>query len=148
MQGALHISRRGYYAWKDRPPSKSDTENAALIHQITDIYERSRRTYGYPRVHAELSALKVRCYSKRGAQRMCKAAIQGCIRGRRKHTTRRDEDAVAASCPDRLWTAGITYVSTGEGFLYLAFMLEVYSRKVVGWAMANHLRTELVVDVL
>jgi putative transposase len=89
---------------------------------------------------------------------MRKAGLQGCIRGRRKRTTRRDVNAVpapdlvgrnfAASAPDRLWTADITYVHTQEGFLYLAFILDVYSRQVVGWAMATYLRTELVVDAL
>ena len=89
---------------------------------------------------------------------MRKEGLSGCIRGRRKRTTRRDrrvipaEDLVrrdfAATAPDRLWAADITYVSTDEGFLYLAFVLDVYSRRLVGWAMESHLRTELVVDAL
>jgi putative transposase len=154
----LRVSRSGYYDWKDRPPSKRATENAALTHRIAEIHQRSRETYGYPRVHAELRALGVRCSRKRVARLMQKAGLQGCIRGRRKRTTRRDVNAVpapdlvgrnfAASAPDRLWTADITYVHTQEGFLYLAFILDVYSRQVVGWAMAPHLRTELVVDAL
>jgi putative transposase len=84
--------------------------------------------------------------------------LRGCIRGRRKRTTRRDRRAVSAedlvrrdftaAGPDRLWTADITYVSTDEGFLYLAFVLDAYSRRLVGWAMESHLRTELVVDAL
>jgi putative transposase len=154
----LGVSRSGYYDWKDRPPSKRATENAALAHRISQIHQRSRGTYGYPRVHAELRALGVPCSRKRVARLMRKAGLQGCIRGRSKRTTRRDVNAVpapdlvgrnfAASAPDRLWTADITYVHTQEGFLYLAFILDVYSRQVVGWAMANHLRTELVVDAL
>ena len=86
------------------------------------------------------------------------AALQGCIRGRRKRTTRRDKHATpapdllkrnfAAAAPNRVWTADITYVGTQEGFLYLAFILDVYSRRVVGWSMAIHLRAELVVDAL
>jgi putative transposase len=154
----LRVSRSGYYDWKDRPPSKRARENATLTHQIAEIHQRSRETYGYPRVHAELRALGVRCSRKRVARLMRKAGLKGCIRGCRKRTTRRDMNAVpapdlvgrnfAATAPDRLWTADITYVHTQEGFLYLAFILDVYSRQVVGWAMATHLRTELVVDAL
>lgn len=154
----LRVSRSGYYDWKDRPPSERDRENAALIEQIMEVHERSRGTYGYPRVHAELRALGMRCSRKRVARLMRKVGLQGCIRGRRKRTTRRDVRAVpapdlvkrnfAAAAPNELWTADITYVHTREGFLYLAFILDVYSRKVVGWAMATHLKTELVVDAL
>jgi putative transposase len=154
----LRVSRSGYYDWKDRPPSERDRENAALIEQIMEVHERSRGTYGYPRVHAELRALGMRCSRKRVARLMRKVSLQGCIRGRRKRTTRRDVRAVpapdlvkrnfAAAAPNELWTADITYVHTREGFLYLAFILDVYSRKVVGWAMATHLKTELVVNAL
>lgn len=154
----LKVSRSGYYDWKDRPLSRRDQENVALMQKIREIHDRSRRTYGYPRVHAELKALGVRCSRKRVARLMRKAALQGCIRGRRKRITRRDKHATpapdlvkrdfAATAPNRLWTADITYIHTWDGFLYLAFILDVYSRHVVGWSMATHLRTELVVDAL
>jgi putative transposase len=154
----MKVSRSGYYGWKDRSPSKRDRENAALTEKIREIHNRSRRIYGYPRVHAELRALGVRCSRKRVARLMRKAGLQGCIRGRRKRTTRRDERAapapdlvgrnLAASAPDKVWMADITYVSTREGFVYLAFILDVYSRRVVGWSMAHHLRAELVIDAL
>ena len=154
----LKVSRSGYYDWKDRSPSKRDRENAALTEKIREIHNRSRRIYGYPRVHAELRALGVRCSKKRVARLMRKASLQGCVRGRRKRTTRRDEHAIpapdlvgrnfAAAAPNKVWTADITYVHTQEGFLYLAFILDVYSRKVVGWSMAHHLRAEMVVDAL
>jgi putative transposase len=155
----LKVSRSGYYDWKDRPLSRRDQENVALMEKIQEVHDRSRRTYGYPRVHAELRALGVvRCSRKRVARLMRKAGLQGCIRGRRKRTTRRDLYATpapdllkrnfAAAAPNKIWTADITYVHTWEGFLYLAFILDVYSRKVVGWSMATHLRTELVVDAL
>jgi putative transposase len=154
----LKVSRSGYYDWKDRPPSKRDQENAALTQKIREVHDRSRRTYGYPRVHAELKALGVRCSRKRVARLMRKAALQGCIRGRRKRTTRRDLYATpapdllkrnfAAAAPNKIWSADITYINTWEGFLYLAFILDIYSRRVVGWSMATHLRTELVVDAL
>ena len=100
----------------------------------------------------------MRCSRKRVARLMRKAGIKGCRRARKKRTTRRDPHATPAAdllkrnftaeAPDRVWTADITYVHTQEGFLYLAFILDVYSRKVVGWSMASHLRTELVVNAL
>jgi putative transposase len=154
----LKVSRSGYYEWRDRPPSKRATEDAQLTERIKEIHNRSRQTYGYPRVHAELRALGVRCSRKRVARLMRKAGLRGCMRGRKKRTTRRDPYATpaadlvkrnfAAAAPDRIWTADITYVHTQEGFVYLAFILDVYSRRVVGWSMANHLRAELVVDAL
>ena len=154
----LEVSRSSYYDWQDRPPSKRVRENAALTEKIRQIHNKSRQIYGYPRVHAELRALGVRCSRKRVARLMRKAGLRGCPRGRKKRTTRRDKHAVSAPdlvkrhfcaiAPDKLWTADISYVHTQEGFVYLAFILDVYSRKVVGWSMASHLRTELVVDAL
>ena len=155
----LKVSRSGYYGWKMRLPSKRATENASLTEKIRQIHARSRGTYGYPRVHAELKALGVRCSRGRVARLMRKSGIRGCLRGRRrKHTTRQDPLAVpapdlvernfCAAAPDLLWTADITYLHTDEGFLYLAFVLDVYSRKVVGWSMASHLRSELVAAAL
>jgi putative transposase len=154
----LRVSRSGYYGWKVRPPSERDRENAALTEKIREIHSRSRQLYGYPRIHAELRALGVRCSRKRVARLMRKAGLRGCLRARKKRTTRRDSYAApvpdlvkrnfAAAAPNKIWTADITYVGTREGFLYLAFILDVYSRKVVGWSMASHLRTELVVDAL
>jgi putative transposase len=154
----LKVSRSGYYDWKDRSLSKRAKENALLTERIREIHERSRGIYGYPRVHAELRALGVRCCRKRVARLMRETGLQGCRRGPKKRTTRRDKHAIpapdlvnrdfCATAPDRIWTADIAYVHTQEGFLYLAFILDVYSRKVVGWSMATHLRTELVVDAL
>jgi putative transposase len=155
----LGVSRSGYYGWRDRPPSRSSHEDTALTEKIREIHERSRQTYGSPRVYAELKALGTRCGRKRVERLMRRAGLQGCMRGkRRKGTTRRSkraapaEDLVkrdfVATQMDRVWVADITYVATREGFLYLAFILDVYSRRIVGWAMERHLRTELVVDAL
>ena len=155
----LRVSRSGYYGWKGRPPSERDKENAALTEKIREIHSRSRQVYGYPRIHAELKALGVRCSRKRVARLMRKAGLRGCPHARKKRiTTRRDPYAApvpdlvkrnfTAAAPNKLWTADITYVGTQEGFLYLAFILDCYSRKVVGWSMASYLRTELVVDAL
>ena len=155
----LRVSRSGYYDWRDRPLSKRAKSNESLSEKIREIHHRSRGTYGYPRVHAELRALGVRCNRKRVARLMRKDGLRGCMRGRtRKHTTRQDPLAIPAAdlvkrnftapAPNRIWTADITYMSTEEGFLYLAFILDVYSRRVVGWSMADHLRSELVATAL
>ena len=154
----LGISRSGYYGWKMRAPSKRNRENAALSAKIREIHQRSRQTYGSPRVHAELRALGTRCSRKRVERLMRGAGLRDCMRGRRRGTTRRGKSLAAAedllkrnfqaTQMDRIWVADITYVATREGFLYLAFILDVYSRRIVGWAMESHLRTELVVDAL
>jgi putative transposase len=153
----LGVSKSGYYGWRDRPPSKRSRENEALDAKIREIHWRSRETYGSPRVHAELGALGARCSRKRVERLMREAGLRGCMRGRRTGTTRQGKGTPAedllkrdfrATQKDRIWVADITYVATGEGFLYLAFVLDVYSRRIVGWAMESHLRTELVVDAL
>ena len=153
----LGVSRSGYYDWKDRAPSRRSCEDAALTSEIREVHRRSRETYGSPRVHAELRALGTRCGRKRVERLMRQAGLQGCMRGRRRGTTRRGkrapaEDLVkrnfAATEVDRVWVADITYVATREGLLYLAFILDVHSRRIVGWAMEGHLRTEIVVNAL
>lgn len=155
----LGVSRSGYYDWKMRPPSRTSRQDAALIEKIREIHRRSRQTYGSPAVHAELRA-HGSCYGRKRVERlMRKAGLQGCMRGRRrKGTTRRGkkivpaEDLVkrnfVATQMDKVWVADITYVATAEGFLYLAFILDVHSRRIVGWAMESHLRSEFVVDAL
>ena len=158
MCRVLSVSRSGYYDWRGRSPSQRQRTDTSLTERIRQIHERSRRTYGYPRVHAELRVLGIRCGRKRVARLMRQAGLKGCLRGRRP-TTRRNGSATpaapdlvrrnfAATAPDRLWVADITYVKTEEGFLYLSFVLDAYSRRLVGWAMATHLRTELVADAL
>ena len=153
----LGVSRSGYYAWKSRLPSMRSRQDAALTAKIHEIHRRSRETYGSPRIHAELRALGTRCSRKWVERLMREAGVQGCMRGKRRGTTRRGRrspagDLVkrnfAATEVDKVWAADITYVATKEGFLYLAFILDVHSRRIVGWAMESHLRTELVVDAL
>ena len=155
----LSVSRSGYYDWRDRPPSSRSQQDARLTTKIREIHQRSRHTYGSPRVHAELRSIGIRCGRKRVARLMKEAGLRGCLRARRRSTTtRRDRRAVPAedllkrdfgtSGLDRVWVADITYVKTDEGFMYLAFVLDAHSRRVVGWAMENHLRSELVVDAL
>jgi putative transposase len=154
----LGVSRSGYYAWRRRPLSERARFDAVLSEKIEMIHRNSRATYGAPRVHAELRAIGIRCGSKRVARLMRRAKLRGCLRGRRMRTTHRvalqqaAPDLIgrnfASEEPDRLWVADITYVRSREGFVYLAFILDACSRKVVGWSMATHLRTELVIDAL
>jgi len=131
----------------------------ALTDQIRQIHARSRGTYGAPRVHAELRlGLDVHVGRKRVARLMGAAGLQGCHRRRLRGLTRRDPDAVPAPDlvernltppgPDRLWVADITQQRTDQGWLYLTVVLDGFSRRIVGWSMADHLRTELVLDAL
>ena len=155
---ALGVSKSAYYAWRSRPPSERRRQDALLIERIREIHSRSRATYGYPRVHAELRSLGIGCGRRRVARLMKAAGLRGCIRGKRRTTTRRDPRAApapdllgrdfVAGRPNRIWLADITYIPTQEGFLYLAFILDTHSRRIVGWSMGSHMRTELVVDAL
>ena len=155
----LGVSRAGYYAWARRPASQRAHQDTVLTAQIRAIHARSRGTYGTPRIHAELRLdHDLRVSRKRVARLMRAAGLVGCHRRRRHGLTRRDPQAAPASDlveraftadrPDQLWVADITYVPTWSGWLYLAVVLDVWSRRVVGWAMAEHLRTELVIDAL
>lgn len=154
----LGVSASGYYAWLQRGPSLRAQADTALLARIRAIHERSRWTYGVPRIQAELKADGTRTARKRIARLMHAAGLQGVSRRKGCWTTRRDRDATpapdlvqrefAAAGPDRLWVADITYVPTWAGFLYLAVVLDAWSRRAVGWAMANHLRTELVLEAL
>ena len=155
----LGVARAGYYAWSSRPASARTLADRALTDQIRQIHARSRGTYGAPRVHAELRlGLEVQVGRKRVARLMRAAGLQGCHRRRRRGLTRRDPhaapapDLVERNCtppgPDRLWVADITQQRTGEGWLYVAVVLDCFSRRIVGWSMAEHLRTELVLDAL
>jgi putative transposase len=154
----LGVSRSGYYAWRRRPPSERARFDAVLSEKIETIHRNSRATYGAPRVHAELRAIGIRYSRKRVARLIRRAKHRGCLRGRRMRTAHRValqqaaadlvERNFASEEPDRLWVADITYVRSKEGFVYLAFILDACSRKVVGWSMATHLRTEIVVDAL
>ena len=154
----LEVSPSGYYAWREREPSERAKADAVLSARIRAIHARSRGTYGVPRIHAELVAEGRHVGRKRVARLMRAAGLAGVSRRKGTRTTRRDRDAGAApdlverdfsaDAPDRLWVADITYVPTWVGFLYLAVVVDVFSRRVVGWAMANHLRTELVLEAL
>jgi putative transposase len=154
----LGVSRSGYYAWEDRPLSRRVLEDLRLMLRIRTIHAESRGTYGVPRVHAELAAQGIRVGRKRVARLMVAAGLRGVSRRRSCRTTSRDKDArrapdlvdrnFTAEGPDRLWVADITYVRTWERFLYLAVVVDVWSRKVVGWVTGTTLRTQLVLAAL
>jgi len=158
MCRVLEVSRSGYYAWLKREPSARAKANAALLEAIEEIHDESDKTYGAPRVHAELEERGPQASLNRVARVMKTAGLKGVSPRKWAHTTVRDEKArpapdlvdrhFVATGPDQLWVADITYVPTWAGFLYLAIVLDVWSRRIVGWAMATHLRTELVLDAL
>ncbi len=158
MCRVLEVSPSGYYAWRRRMISVRTREDEALRGRIIVIHQQSRRTYGSPRIHAELKEEGTRVGRKRVARLMKQAGLAGVSRRRSFHTTRRDPSArrapdlvdrkFAASGPNQLWVADITYIPTLAGFLYLAVVLDVWSRKIVGWAMSSRLATQIVLDAL
>ena len=152
----LKISTSGYYEWRSRGPSARDLEDAHLIQQLREVHARSRQTYGVRRCHAELRlAAQLRVGHKRVWRLLRLAGRQGVHRRRWRHHTPTAaiwEDRVqrkfSADRPDKLWFTDITQHRTREGWVYCAAVLDVYSRRIVGWSIADHLRTELVVDAL
>jgi putative transposase len=162
----LKVARSGFYSWRRRErigtTSARARGDATLTERITAIHRESAGTYGSPRVYAELRAQQVRCARKRVERLMRQTGLQGCRRPvRRVRTTLADPTTPPATdlvqrafapadigAPDRLWVADLTYVATNEGWLYLAAVLDAFSRRVVGWSMADHLRTDLVLDAL
>jgi putative transposase len=158
MCRVLGVSPSGYWAWAKRPPSPRALADRELTTTIRVIHTESRGTYGVPRVHAELRFGGTRCSRKRVARLMRDAGLEGVHRRRFVRTTVRDRDAAPApdlvnrdfraTCPNQLWVADIAYLPTWQGFLYLAAVVDVFSRAVVGWAMAGHLRTELILDAI
>ena len=158
MCRVLGVSASGYYAWRSRRRSRRATADARLLEHIRTAHQASRGTYGAPRIHRELRAAGVRVGRKRVARLMRAAGVHGVSRRKAPRTTVRAEHArpapdlvqrvFQATGPNQLWVADITYVPTSTRFLYLAVVLDVWSRRIVGWAMATHLRTALVLAAL
>jgi len=154
----LEVSTSGYYAWLDRKPSKRACEDASLSTRIRELHRLSEGTYGSPRLLDDLADEGLNVGRKRIARLMKEQGLQGVCRRRFVCTTTRSSHASAApdlvrrefraDGPNKLWVADITYVPTWSGFLYLAVVLDVWSRRIVGWAMRTHLRTELVAEAL
>lgn len=159
MCRVLGVGRSGYYAWCSRSASQRAQEDEVLLVKIQQEYQISRGTYGSPRIHAALQKQGVKCSQKRVARLMRLHKITGRKRQKRHPvTTQRDPGAIPApnllnqefyaSAPDQKWVSDITYIDTAEGWLYLASILDLFSRKVVGWAMADHMEASLVEDAL
>jgi len=155
----LQISRSGFYAWLERPMSERARTDLMLTGKIEAIHRRSKGVYGSPNIHAELADDHgVRVGRKRVARLMRAAGMRGATLRRYVVTTQPDlktpravdlvERQFYSEGPDRLWVADITYIPTWAGFLYLAVVMDVYSRRIVGWAMETHLRTELILAAL
>lgn len=154
----VDVSRAGYYAWSRQSPSQRAQDDAALTEDIRAIHTKSRGTYGVPRIHARLRDQGRRVGRKRVARLMQAAGLRGCGRRRRVRTTVSDPQATPApnlvarefsvGTVNRLWITDLTYLWTAEGWLYLAAMLDAHSRRVVGWAMADHMRVELALEAL
>ena len=155
----LGVSRSGYYDWERRAPSDRALSDAWLIEKIREIWAENRKVYGSPRIHADLR-LKygIRVARKRVERLMREAGISGLQRRKRGRTTisvpgvRVADDLVERRFrperPNQLWIADLTYLRTWEGWLYLAAVQDAYSRRIVGWSMADHMRSELIVDAL
>jgi len=155
----LSVSRSGYYDWLHRPASPRQQDNELLLKIIGQVHEESRGTYGSPRVHAELTMeLGYEVNLKRVARLMRQAGIQGLYRRRYRGCTVRDPAATPSADlvernftvtePNRLWVTDITEHPTEEGKVYCAAVLDAFSRRIVGWSIADHMRTELVTDAL
>jgi putative transposase len=155
----MGVSTSGFYAWRNRPQSQRRRQDEHLTGLIRSIHSSSRGTYGAPRIHAELRlGHDISCSKKRVARLMRAAGVEGCHRRRRRSLTRSDpagkkapdlvDRCFVASSPNRLWVTGITYVPTRRGFAYLAAVLDVYSRKVVGWSVKGQLGAEIVHSAL
>lgn len=153
MCRCLKVSCSGFYAWLNRPPSERAQRDSGLADKIRCVHSKSRMTYGSPRIHRELVAGGEVVGHKRVERIMRENGIVARFPRRRCTTTVRDEaDAVAENilnrefstiAPNKVWVGDITYIQTREGWLYLAVVIDLFSRRVVGWSMADHLRTEL-----
>jgi len=161
MASRLGVSTSGFYEWRHRQsnPCRRVREDVELTETITEIWGQSRGIYGSPRIWAELRLGRdIRVGRKRVERLMRLAGIEGVYRRRRSGCIRRDPGAIpsddlvnrrfTADRPDRLWVADITEHPTSDGKVYLAVVVDAWSRRVVGWSIADHLRTELVTDVL
>ncbi len=154
----LGISASGYYAWRTRPESARARQDRELMPKIRRIFEVSKGVYGSPRVHAELVAEGVTVGRNKIAHLMRLEGLRGCPKRRFRTTTQREpahpvaqnllKQDFKAQAPNRRWAADITYISTRQGWLYLAVVMDLYSRRIVGWSMSHWMSRHLVVDAL
>jgi putative transposase len=158
MCDVLEVSKSGYYAWCSRPTSPRSQENERLSQQIQEIHQESRKTYGAPRIHASLKAKGFQAGRHRVARLMRQQGI--CVHPKRRFKRTTDSNhpfpiaknmlnrSFSTAEPDKAWVADITYIPTHQGWLYLAVVIDLFSRRVVGWSMAEHMQTELVLSAL
>jgi putative transposase len=158
MCKVLKLARSGYYAWCKRQNSPRKQENAVLSEQIKEIHQSSRQTYGSPRIHAALIAKGFRIGRQRVVRLMARLGIYAHSKRKFKVTTDSKHHLPIAENvldrnftttePDQAWVADITYIWTSQGWLYLAVVIDLFSRRVIGWSMAEHMRTELITTAL
>ena len=159
MCDVLDVSRKGYYAWLKRPLCVRARRRAQLVEKIREVQEQSRGTYGSPRVTVELNEGDIAVSENTVAKYMRESGI--CVKPRRRfvpQTTNSDHDCpiapnlldqnFAAAAPDRKWACDLTYIWTEEGWLYLSVVIDLFSRRVIGWSMSDHLRGEGVAQAL
>lgn len=158
MCQVLNVSRSGYYAWRRRRPGRREMANRELVEKIKAVHAQSHETYGSPRVYRELKAQGVACSENRVARLMRQHGLQARQVKAYKVTTKADETHpvapnlldgdFSAARPDEKWLADISYIPTAEGWLYLAAIMDLFSRRIVGWAMASRMTSTLVEDAL
>jgi putative transposase len=158
MCDALDVAKIGFYAWRNRPLSQRAQENDRLSQHIEEIHQESRQTYGAPRIHVALQSQGFQVGRHRVARLMAKQGI--CVRPKRQFQVTTDSDhpfpiaenvlnrEFTTTAPDKAWVADITYIPTLQGWLYLAVIIDVFSRRVVGWSLTDHMRVDLVLSAL
>ena len=158
MCKVLSVSPSGYYAWRERSPSAREMANRTLYEKIEVVYHENRGVYGSPRIYQELDKQGVACSENRIARLMRLRGLQAKQTRRFKTTTQRNKAHTAApnllkrdfaaDRPDQKWLADITYIATREGWLYLAAILDLYARRIVGWAMSDRMTSDLTIAAL
>lgn len=158
MCSVLKVSRNGYYGWKDRPESKRSRENRTVLSQIREVHTQSREAYGGLKTWRELRAKGFKWGRHRIARLRREAGIEARRKRRFRITTQSRAGVLAANnrlkqrfkakAVDRVWVGDITFIPTAEGWLYLAVLIDLYSRRVVGWAMSERIDQQLVLDAL
>jgi putative transposase len=158
MCRVCRVSPSGFYAWRDRPPSRRAQRDAEILQHLRAFHARSDGTYGAPRLIDDLRDIAIHVGQKRVARVMRLGGLVGVSRRRGVRTTRRGAEESAATdlvqrqftagAPNQLWVADITYIPTSASFLFLAVVLDAWSRRIVGWSMASHLKTDLVLAAL
>jgi putative transposase len=158
MCDALDVAKIGFYAWRNRPLSQRAQENDRLSQHIEEIHQESRQTYGAPRIHVALQSQGFQVGRHGVARLMAKQGI--CVRPKRQFQVTTDSDhpfpiaenvlnrEFTTTAPDKAWVADITYIPTLQGWLYLAVIIDVFSRRVVGWSLTDHMRVDLVLSAL